>query len=642
MIKSKTLNIFQFLIFHTVVLTKIFTQTIISGNASYFNPETQNIEPIRHAFILVNTEYPVIIREGYTDENGNYSFSIGNAYPEMVTVRLYFKNEKVDLRGFEGTRVDFVQHAKVIRISDGTPDIVPNQFHLPGSEFIGMNFYYGANSTWAGYAWAFSMANLAAEFAFTSGITNEQVVVKFPLETTLTDGLGNLESAYDINSFFWPYETKSLDGGDILPFLPLLGTFLLTGGVEAQLTKNTIYIDNDSDRLTIFHEYGHFIMKEMREGTWPISLNEYLNGYETMTHSWNEYNQSERLAFIEGWANFFAAAVESFNNNSNDTYSGSYGEGPVDLFENTHHINYYKFNFNNVENGFKNEVTVGAAFFDLYDPENSGDNDGLQLTLGNISESFNKNIFTFNDYLFSLYPSLINSEREKLVIILKTLKMPYTHLPDLPLIAPWNLQISNYGQINHNPILIWESFEDTDFSNYEIYRKMSYLNSDSWNLIGSPTDTQFTDLEVIMKPFEDAYDQFIYYVLAIDDNGSRSGRSNYVSTWGETFYKLTNINKMIDPVIPANIELAQNYPNPFNPITTIQYSLPKDSQVRIDIYNLKGQLVKTLVNQSQPAGYHTVSWNIKDNAREEIAAGIYLYQIVTSEFTDTKKLVVMK
>lgn len=176
---------------------------------------------------------------------------------------------------------------------------------------------------------------------------------------------------------------------------------------------------------------------------------------------------------------------------------------------------------------------------------------------------------------------------------------------------------------------------------YPITIREGYTDENG-NLIGSTTGTQYTDLEVILKSVGDAYDQFNYYVVAIDNNQSSSGRSNYVSTWGETFYKLTNIKNILNPVIPDQYELKQNYPNPFNPVTTIRYSLPRDSQVRINVYNLKGQLVKTLINNSKSAGFHTVSWNIKDNAREEIAASIYLYQIVTPEFTDTKKLVVMK
>jgi flagellar hook assembly protein FlgD len=95
-------------------------------------------------------------------------------------------------------------------------------------------------------------------------------------------------------------------------------------------------------------------------------------------------------------------------------------------------------------------------------------------------------------------------------------------------------------------------------------------------------------------------------------------------------------------IIITGCNLLDDDGHPFNPVTTIRYGLPKDSKVKINIYNLKGQLVKTLVNQSKSAGYYTVNWNIKDNAREEIAAGIYLYQIVTPEFTNTKKLVVMK
>lgn len=106
--ESKSNTMLRILFYHTLILTKIFTQILVNGNATYFNPETENDEPIKNAYILVHTENPIITKNGYTDENGNYSFSLGSVYPEMVTVRLFFKNEKVNLKGFDGTRADFV------------------------------------------------------------------------------------------------------------------------------------------------------------------------------------------------------------------------------------------------------------------------------------------------------------------------------------------------------------------------------------------------------------------------------------------------------------------------------------------------------------------------------------------------------
>jgi len=93
--------------------------------------------------------------------------------------------------------------------------------------------------------------------------------------------------------------------------------------------------------------------------------------------------------------------------------------------------------------------------------------------------------------------------------------------------------------------------------------------------------------------------------------------------------------------IPAALHLAQNYPNPFNSVTSIQYTLPRDSFVRLSIYNISGQLVRTLVNRPQKPGNYTVSWDGRNNNGEELSSGIYLYRLDMGEFKDTKKMILL-
>jgi len=88
--------------------------------------------------------------------------------------------------------------------------------------------------------------------------------------------------------------------------------------------------------------------------------------------------------------------------------------------------------------------------------------------------------------------------------------------------------------------------------------------------------------------------------------------------------------------------LAQNHPNPFNPQTTIEFSLASRSRVRIDIVNLLGENIATLVDKTRQPGSHRVIWNGLDNNDAPCASGIYFYRIVTDDFTETKKMVLMK
>jgi len=89
--------------------------------------------------------------------------------------------------------------------------------------------------------------------------------------------------------------------------------------------------------------------------------------------------------------------------------------------------------------------------------------------------------------------------------------------------------------------------------------------------------------------------------------------------------------------IPAHFSLSQNYPNPFNPITKIKYALPQDSYVRLEIFNILGEKVATLVNGRQKAGYKSVSW---DGGR--FSSGIYFYRLNCGDYTQTRRMILLK
>jgi hypothetical protein len=95
-------------------------------------------------------------------------------------------------------------------------------------------------------------------------------------------------------------------------------------------------------------------------------------------------------------------------------------------------------------------------------------------------------------------------------------------------------------------------------------------------------------------------------------------------------------------VIPQTYGLSQNYPNAFNPETQIAYQLPMGRQVSLKIYNIKGELVRTLVDGYKEAGYHTVRWDGRNQDGNEVASGVYFYRLVTNDFTSTKKMIMLK
>ena len=95
-------------------------------------------------------------------------------------------------------------------------------------------------------------------------------------------------------------------------------------------------------------------------------------------------------------------------------------------------------------------------------------------------------------------------------------------------------------------------------------------------------------------------------------------------------------------VTPAIGHLAQNYPNPFNPTTTIAYNMIEAGEVTIEVFNIKGQKVKTLVNEHITAGDHNIVWDGKDSNSKSVSSGIYFYKMKSGNYVSTKKMILMK
>lgn len=130
-----------------------------------------------------------------------------------------------------------------------------------------------------------------------------------------------------------------------------------------------------------------------------------------------------------------------------------------------------------------------------------------------------------------------------------------------------------------------------------------------------------TGANIIFMVYEDLGGWSTYMVECMDVATDPSGI-------GENYF----------PEIPKAEILHQNHPNPFNPVTTISYQLPEVTGVKLSIYNSSGQLVETLIDETQEAGYHSVAWNAQG-----VASGVYFYKIETGRgFEAVRKCVVLK
>ena len=96
-------------------------------------------------------------------------------------------------------------------------------------------------------------------------------------------------------------------------------------------------------------------------------------------------------------------------------------------------------------------------------------------------------------------------------------------------------------------------------------------------------------------------------------------------------------------VLPTVFALKRNAPNPFNPMTMIKYELPVDGRmVRLEIFNISGKRIRTLVSETQSAGYHEVMWNGKDEQGVQPGSGVYLIRLVTRHETVIRSVLLLK
>ncbi len=168
--------------------------------------------------------------------------------------------------------------------------------------------------------------------------------------------------------------------------------------------------------------------------------------------------------------------------------------------------------------------------------------------------------------------------------------------------------------------LEWKSATEVNSYGYEIQKKTSENN---WTKVGfvqgagnsnSPKKYSFVDKNLVGGT------KFVYRLKVIDIDGS--------------FEYSDEINVEVKP---AKFELLQNYPNPFNPTTNIRFTLPETQNVKLDVYNMLGEKVTTLLDRKMEAGFHSVNFDAS-----QLSNGIYIYRIQAGNFTQVKKMILMK
>lgn len=152
-----------------------------------------------------------------------------------------------------------------------------------------------------------------------------------------------------------------------------------------------------------------------------------------------------------------------------------------------------------------------------------------------------------------------------------------------------------------------------------------------------------------------AYEGFTYFTIVGNEAGEELFFHLYNEETGETLVSDATIEFVensatgtprspmqirfdgANPSVPGTFAMSQNYPNPFNPVTAISYSIPTDGHVTLQVFNTRGQLVETLINEHQKADNYSITWNA-----EEQSSGIYFYKMQYDGKSEIKKCILLK
>ena len=357
----------------------------------------------------------------------------------------------------------------------------------------------------------------------------------------------------------------------------------------------------------IYHEYTHSIIHHLYEGNWI--------GTGTYTQSG---------ALNEGLPDYFAATL-----NDDSRLGESVGLGTWRDFDEPRTMSQYIFSGgDNVQ--YRNGHIAAGAIWDMRQTGSIGEelaDELLFFALVRNPDDFAElldDILTEDDTDADL--SNGTPHIDAILYAFENHEI-YTSHADVPPAAPKNLDVS--GGWLENPTLSWTANTEPDLDEYVIYRSPP---EKPWYVqVGTTSNTSWVDNDVVLGPHLGLWK---WYVKAKDDDGNTSNASNIASAWG--------VDKMIGEGreiggIPTAYSLNQNYPNPFNPETKIQFGLPEDSNVKLEIFNLQGQIVATLVDGALSAGYHTATFDATT-----YPSGVYFYKIVAGNFTDIKRMLLIK
>jgi hypothetical protein len=151
--------------------------------------------------------------------------------------------------------------------------------------------------------------------------------------------------------------------------------------------------------------------------------------------------------------------------------------------------------------------------------------------------------------------------------------------------------------------------------------------------------------QIAAAPNKPLLEQVYWNYQYVTNGGSPIHNPRYTTYLLQRSLQALGVATDVEPLaglVPTSYELSQNYPNPFNPTTQIRFSLPRESDVKLVVFDIVGRVVTTLVDQKLSAGTHQVTWNGRNQDGRAVASGVYFYHIQADGFSATKKMALVK
>jgi len=183
--------------------------------------------------------------------------------------------------------------------------------------------------------------------------------------------------------------------------------------------------------------------------------------------------------------------------------------------------------------------------------------------------------------------------------------------------------------------LQWSVASQTNNLGWEVYRS---IDNDVFDMVsdliaGDGTSDTFGSFDFLDQDLP-MTNVVYYYLRQIDLNGTATRSSTIEVALAPT--------AVLERALPLNTTLAQNFPNPFNPETTIQFDLAAETTVSLRVYDMTGQVVRTLVSANRSAGTYTELWNGTNEQGVKVGSGVYFYELKAGAFSSKKKMTLLQ